>query len=356
MEAYTTMMRRITAIIERADDGKSDIIKEYAWHLTTILNTFNAYHCYNVSLDRQREIEPVWLKMDEDFITVRLLSIMIDSEYKFTFLLEKTDATRLYYSYEAFVRSKPVLTQNEAVYDTRIESQGKLDMISISTSFDQLNDSRLRMPPLYCDLKYGDGKFGVIERDNSYSNFEIYVNLKYLHPSRVLHGADTDIISKNTARGSKLTNGLAYLQDYLFGVDWSYVENNFNGDTYKPRTRIRIDPIEPVSVGVCFRPNGTEKSLLEHDDIPYMDRRNTEVTRMIRQSYTYECLILDITNRLRRINDTDVIPDTISAPSIDPSYRTNDLVTLENRHYDLRHRIGDTAFLINDIISRIERL
>lgn len=356
MEAYATMMRRIDAIIERRDNDEPDIIKDYAWHLTTILNTFNAYHCYEVSLDRQREIEPVWLRMkpmNGESTISRLLLIMIDSKYKFNFLLErKTDATRLYYSYDTFMRCNPVFVQNEAVYDTRIEEQGKLDIISVATS----DQSNLRMPPLYADLVYDSNGFMVYEGDNSYSPSDIYVNLKYLHPSRVLHGNDTDKLFTNSAYGDRLTNKSAHLNDYIFGVDWSYVENNFNGDVYEPRTRIRIDTKEPISKDVCFRPNGVEILLALHEGKPYIDRRNTEVTRMTMQQYACESIIIDTTNRLRRASDQGMIPDILSTPSIDPSYRTDDVTVLENRHYNLRHSIEDMTFIIDDTTNRIKNL
>lgn len=358
MEAYTTMMRRIDAIIERRDNDEPDIIKDYAWHLTTILNTFNAYHCYEVSLDRQREIEPVWLRMklmNGGYTIVRLLSIMIDTKYKFNFLLErKTDATRLYFSYDEFMGYDPVPVQNEAVYDTRINDIGNLDMPVISTSYKQ----QIRMPPFYEDLVYmKEGNIFMMPVDgNSYSDFEIHVNLKYLHPFRVLYGNDATNILDSTVRGDRLSNQALYLNDYLFGVDWSYVENNFNGDVYEPRTRIRIDPREPPSKDVCFRPSGTEKSLFEHDGTPYIDRRNTEVTRMMMQEYAHESIIIDTTNRLRRASDPGATSDTIYPPMIDPSYRTGDVTELENRHYNLRHSIEDMTFIIDDTTNRIKNL
>lgn len=354
------MMRRIDAIIERRDNAEPDIIKDYAWHLTTILNTFNAYHCYEVSLDRQREIEPVWLEMklmNGESTIVRLLSITIDREYKFNFLLErKTNATRLYYSYEAFMRSDPVFVQNETVYDTRINDIGNLDMPVISTSYNQ----QVRMPPFYEDLVYiKEGNiFMMPVNGNSYSDFEIHVNLKYLHPFRVLYGNDANNILDSTVRGDGLTNMSAHLNDYIFGVDWSYVENNFNDDddVYQPRTRIRIDTKEPISKDACFRPNGAEILLALHEGKPYINRRNTEVTRMTMQQYAYESIIIDTTNRLRRASDQGMIPDILSAPSIDPSYRTDDVTVLENRHYNLRHSIEDMTFIIDDTTNRIKNL
>lgn len=359
MEAYTTMMRRIDAIIERRDNDNLDIIEAYAWHLTTILNTFNAYHCYEVSLDRQREIEPVWLGMklmNGESTIVRLLSITIDRDYKFNFLLErKTDATRLYFSYDAFVRSDPVFVQNEAtIYDTSVEPLKKYGLLMISTSYNQ----QIRMPPLYDDLAHMEKEniFEVTTTSNSYSLKDIHVNLKYVHPFRVLYKEKVDKLLDSTVTGPFLTNKSAHLNDYIFGVDWSYVENNFNGDVYEPRTRIRIDPSEPLSKDACFRPSKTEESLLEHDGKPYIDRRNTEVTRMMMQEYAYESIIVETTNRLRRTSDPNVIPDIIYAPSIDPSYQTDDVTELENRHYNLRHSIEYMTFIIDNTTNHIKNL
>lgn len=363
MDAYTTIMRRITAIVKRSNDDAPRIIEDYAWHLTTILNTFNAYHCYDVSLEKQREIEPIWLDMmlKRGSTIVRLLSIMIESKYSFTFLLEsKIGAIRYYFAYDAFVQSNPVFVQNENGYDTRINKTDKLDTVTISTSYKDVSttDVRFRMPPLYTDLAYTEKEsiFEVTENDNSYKNYEIYVNLKYVHPYRVLYGNDTGKLFENTARGTRLTNIASYMEHYLFGVDWSYIEENFSGDVYVPRTRINISDVEPRNKDVCFTPTETEKSLPVHDKEPYIDSRNTQIIQMIMQEYVSESVLIDITNHLRRVNDSAEIPDIISLPSIDPTYRFSNLINLENRHYELRHHLMDIVSIIDDATDRIKNL
>jgi len=264
------------ALIKDSHKTDNKYIYDRAWHLTTLLNTFNSYYCYDIYHNEMREIDPIFFlythkneKGEVSFtIRYRLLAIKIilgekekrlDDNFYFYFEGSKPiqkDATNtpVIITSDMYDKNQSIIhkwsfgtfrvryeTDKSIIHDENMNFYlhnndyiNKYDYSILYTPF----KSEIPIPPLYSDIESFKGKI----YDFNNTNIELYINLKYITynrikfddytPNYILKKANIDTEKINLTENTK-----KYLISYLFGSDISYLDENFGeyGD-YDPKT------------------------------------------------------------------------------------------------------------------------
>ena len=252
-DALDIMMARLGQLLASHYTTKQGIIEEYAWHLTSILNTFNAYYCYDANLNFKRLIAPIYVRLSEEDETRRLLAIELDLERKgeegadpivFHFDDVKNGIMRVtfsaFYSNEEreYVRNETILYNLQRKNERAIEAmQDTLYGVRYTTGEEDQKRRHLNVIfPFMCDLVHR--KNNTYESGNEYFT-NVQVNPEYVSPSRLIKDLENDA----GCHVPTITNLTVYdrecLEAYLFGSDLTYIEENFNEEhDYVPKTRL----------------------------------------------------------------------------------------------------------------------
>lgn len=249
--------------IKARQSVEPSFLKDNAWHLSTLFNTFNAYYCYDVHpKETRRTIRPIFIRFnkEDDNELGRLLSIEIVVigpeeeepiyDIAFNFDSEHIKIRRLlFHEFVPFVHddmySKPLY------YDYN-ESD-------ITDKFVHYTDAEtdLGILPFKCDI--GTDEKGTRSLSGLFGN--LYINYKYVSPIRITEASEESLhcfspFDESFYSKENITPlDRKRLISYAFGSDLGYLNANFNkSNTYTPTCNIRWDSSTSNSLEILSTP------------------------------------------------------------------------------------------------------
>lgn len=270
-QAFKQLYEKLKGLeqIPRVDFPK--IIGDNAWHISTILNTFNRYYCYDANAECLRGITPIFLNVQyrSKSSISRLLSVVVHIDKNNT----KNNTIYFYFDRPLDTDGKPLIVRtlgdlgqqivrDEALfYDVNYEtvrdhyfgndtSQWPIDYSRYIRYTMLANGGKLTyvLPPVYGDL-YAINNMDFLEnkrvvyKDINGSPFEWYVNFAYVARNRMANKDGDDTKRAPIAIFPQLTpKARRCFLRYLFGADIDFIEENFLGQVvYKKKTHIHWD-------------------------------------------------------------------------------------------------------------------
>ncbi len=229
--------------ITTAHTSKPNFFRENAWHLSTLLNTFNAYYCYDVSPFRDDEvpsIRPIFVRMWATREVRRLLSIevLLADENKYDdFVLHFDDATNIITSIAAISfavgdTSYEVVAENELPpRDERPRPERCI--VRYSTNDNPVTE----IMPFRCDV--------LVAPSNAVTMSGVFrdlrVNMRYVSDARIVTTAKYSCTGPPNYRSDGINDDTLKktLYAYIFGADMGYLNANFDKyGSYSPKSRI----------------------------------------------------------------------------------------------------------------------
>lgn len=367
---FVSFFRKITNIVERQRNKEPDIINRHRWHLTTLLNTFNSYHCYDIHYDHTREIEPFWFTVMDKGVSsfTRLMAITLDKTgFVFWVDHERAIVPIVYDRFIHLVRN--IVRDNK---NKRYQHKGYPEYIL----YKDFEESPRYAPPLSNNVVYmSDDVF--IEPQYDAFFIEWHVNMKYVPHSRTTNSSHVKhpetptpfvlpSLPKTDPRRADDRVSLeyvAYLKTYLFGSDWSFIGENFIGDVYTPATALEWNIAIERELGkygmldkFIFSHDVATSTLKRHDDTTFKVNLIVSIRLYDSTLLNYELLINDYSNIIYRILGEKVVDIVLPLPQNTPDYMLLDRDVLEYLCDQKKKEIMATEYIIEDSVRRIERL
>lgn len=359
------------------------MLRDAAWHITTLLNTFNTYYCFDIHYDHPAEIDPIWLLLKNQTATglVRLMAITIHIETDsnndtFWFWICSDTGTMTILTHD-------VLTSLSTVYTER---RGGFEPIQEIDTYQMINytarlvggKKNFYMPPIYNTFEYGDEGSGWDEPDGLET---WYPNFKHISKARILSPpiVKREHVSAPFATQSKDDNISTEYRDqliaYLFGADLLYLEENFSEDEYTPTTRIAWDQgietmmknrglMDSDDMTGFFPYNKVNvQELRIHDDYDYRQRIIKEITRFDTEIHAYDTIVThymlimnDIINGTSKTSRTNIRRFYHPKKDETHNYPLLSRDALEHILYIKKTHVRDVTMFIDEAMGRINRL
>lgn len=375
--------------------SKRTILRNHAWHLSTLLNTFNTYYCYDAHPRKDmRRIRPIYVKFDKDSNYRRLLSIEIiindndkegfSDDVVFHFDDENT-AIKIrrvaFYDFIAMV-DREYTSEYQGLYDVAQDEIGVRYTNSLGDEEEEENTNTLAILPFKCDLTV------YVNRGESLSGLHtgLFVDRAYVATSRI-STSERDYVDCRSPYDQSFFDDMSdedkkALTDYIFGSDLGFLNANFDNDgQYRPRYHIYWDTRVPSKhltrmtkpkYKLLYLPSTIEEegllSMKTYDSAAYERQLKIQITDTVKENTLY----LSIVDRTIHIIESLVRPNDklLSFGSIDDDDDDSDWVdqkmkfvdaSVKKSRYELEieqeneqltlHR---TMGLMNDVAAKIE--
>ena len=208
----------------------SGTLAKWRWHLTTILNTFNTYYCYDIHPTHVKEIRPIFLVHYGRLMGIRLDESVSGKPDTYTLFFDHYDTDTMtseikrvsFFDIRAiFFEKKKANTLDTEFYAPppkwdRIDVEGRVSFLH-SVKYD-------KAPPLEIDSLSG--------------TFEWKINYKYVSPGRISLGESATGIPVIPEENAVYL----YVLRTLFGATLSFINENMCED-YQRVSRLAGPPL-----------------------------------------------------------------------------------------------------------------
>lgn len=218
-------------------------LRENAWHLSTLLNTFNAYYCYDVTpFNDKAEIQPIFVRFGTETEIRRLLSIELllgergeDDDIVLHF--DDTINRILRVSAFAFSGAEDYTVVSSSSTDEigRYTEKPPIDKALVRYSTD--DTTVIEIMPFRCDIlttQVNTVTINGVFRD-------LIIDRRYVADARIVKTG----MYRCSGPANYRTNGIKdtvikeTLYAYIYGADIGYLNANFDETgTYSPKSRI----------------------------------------------------------------------------------------------------------------------
>lgn len=215
-DAFTKFFRYI------GDLEVSKQLRTTKWHISTLLNTFNTYYCYDIHPTHVKEIMPIHINGRGRLMAIELVLGKTQNDDTFMFYFDNTlsiDICLLGELRDQFKVEGPMglFFIEPVVYIHELPSS------SYAITYMVTNSTRFGAPPLRRDIT---------------NLFMWHVNLKYVSPARITRNTkwlENPVLPLET-------NDYIYILRFLFGSTLAYIEENFE-KYYATRSTIEGPPL-----------------------------------------------------------------------------------------------------------------
>lgn len=235
--AFEVLWQRLFKIDAHRNFRDKYFIRENAWHIATILNTFNSHYCYDVHYSYIKEISPIYIRFAyKDVVdTRRLLSVEIaldktNNPLRDAFIFYFDDGVDQIIPLSFAVANSLFGGEKYREYQVVIPNDAAYKDVFIACN---------KIAPFNCDvwLDYDTSKCETV---NEYFT-NLHVNLRYVRENRI---SPAESSSPNCTFDANIFENVndvdkKTLITYLYGLDLAYMDVNFDADNeYKPKQRI----------------------------------------------------------------------------------------------------------------------
>lgn len=284
------------------------------WHLTTVLNSFNTYYCYDIHPTHEREISPIFIKDNGRLMGIELVGDLSGGPDTFVFYFDFVEK-------DGTSTVNPVfLPKLEELYDKNNKqfkfdepvtyTHDSLDKGSRYSIVYRTNDKNRGAPPLRMDIT---------------NEFEWHVNLKYVSPGRIIQLKKESV----TAQIPSLpTEGDIYhfMLRSLFGSTLAFIHMNMR-PFYKIRSVLKGPPRTVKVPFLLYQYDRNEKNLLEKAPIYEMSAYETEIQEETKKNdVTIRKLATGTAEIMKRLNDIVPSDNNNNIPNITHFFSLGDTI------------------------------
>ncbi len=238
--AFSKLLPRLYLIKLRQRNEDPMILRNNAWHMSTILNTFNTYYCYDISNDKRRRlIRPVFVSLAKNEPYRRLLSIELTvgsgdplEQDDIVFHFDDDDPAKIFIRVrftEFYLNVDKKFKKGKPPYYKR--GNERTCYIVRLTNTQEEEGITYGILPYKCDIAFDK----TTEHYETFSGIHVMLNVdsECINPSRRIKSDDEESFFDcnsplNGKIGDLTETDKEALDEYIFGSDIGFLNANFD--------------------------------------------------------------------------------------------------------------------------------